>query len=202
MQPFRFSSLPLTVGKRIFEHEHISLAHFNPSTKQFEYCSPSRNSVTVNHTAIRTKSLTDAKYLKQEMDCPIYFKLQEQEYLYAALPSDVIEITDEIYNSSEPLTRTLSPTLYHITTEAAIKYYEQNGFIYRNHLSAPNTEPIYFQRAYPTSDRYVLEIDLTNPSLYIKDDITTQYRFFKHKDKDDIFTYEDIDPLLININIK
>ena len=127
------------------------------------------------------------------MDCPIYFKLQEQEYLYAALPSDVIEITDEIYNSSEPL------SLYHITTEAAIKYYEQNGFIYRNHLSAPNIEPIYFQRAYPTSDRYVLEIDLTNPSLYIKDDITTQYRFFKHKDKDDIFTYEDIDPLLINI---
>ena len=132
------------------------------------------------------------------MDCPIYFKLQEQDYLYAALPSDVIEITDKIYNSSAP------PTLYHITTEAAIKYYEQNGFIYRNHLSAPNIEPIYFQRAYPTSDRYVLEIDLINPSLYIKDDITTQYRFFKHKGKDDIFTYEDIDPLLINIkwNIK
>ena len=108
----------------------------------------------------------------------------------------MIEITDEIYNSSEPL------TLYHITTESAIKYYEQNGFIYRNHLSAPNIEPIYFQRAYPTSDRYVLEIDLTNPSLYMKDDITTQYRFFKHKDKDDIFTYEDIDPLFININIK
>ena len=198
MQPFRFSSLPLTVGKRIFEHEHISLAHFNPSTKQFEYRSHSPNS----GTTIRTKSLTDAKYFKREMDCPIYFKLQEQEYLYAALPSDVIEITDEIYNSSEPLTRTLSPTLYHITTEAAIKYYEQNGFIYRNHLSAPNIEPIYFQRAYPTSDRYVLEIDLTNPSLYNKDDITTQYRFFKHKDKDDIFTYEDIDPLFININIK
>ena len=193
MQPFRFSSLPLTVGKRIFEHEHISLAHFNPSTKHFEYHSRSQNS---NSGAIRTKSLTDAKYLKQEMDCPIYFKLQEQDYLYAALPSDVIEITDEIYNSSEPL------TLYHITTEAVIKYYEQNGFIYRNHLSAPNIEPIYFQRAYPTSDRYVLEIDLTNPSLYIKDDITTHYRFFKHKDKDDIFTYEDIDPLFININIK
>ena len=193
MQPFRFSSLPLTIGKRIFEHEHISLAHFNPSTKQFERRSPSSNSGTI----IRTKSLTDAKYFKQEMDCPIYFKLQEQEYLYAALPSDVIEITDEIYNSSEPLS--LTPTLYHITTEAAIKYYEQNGFIYRNHLSAPNIEPIYFQRAYPTSDRYVLEIDLTNPSLYIKDDITTQYRFFKHKNKDDIFTYEDIDPLLINI---
>ena len=194
MQPFRFSSLPLTIGKRIFEHEHISLAHFNPSTKQFEYHSRSQNS----DITIRTKSLTDAKYFKQEMDCPIYFKLQEQDYLYAALPSDVIEITDEIYNSSEPLTS----TLYHITTEAAIKYYEQNGFIYRNHLSAPNIEPIYFQRAYPTSDRYVLEIDLTNPSLYIKDDITTQYRFFKHKDKDDIFTYEDIDPLLINVNIK
>ena len=194
MQPFRFSSLPLTVGKRIFEHEHISLAHFNPSTKQFEHRSRSLNS---NSGAIRTKSLTDAKYFKQEMDCPIYFKLQEQDYLYAALPSDVIEITDEIYNSSEPLTS----TLYHITTEAAIKYYEQNGFIYRNHLSAPNIEPIYFQRAYPTSDRYVLEIDLTNPSLYIKDDITTQYRFFKHKDKDDIFTYENIDPLFININI-
>ena len=189
MQPFRFSSLPLTIGKRIFEHEHISLAHFNPSTKQFEYRSHSPNS----GTAIRTKSLTDAKYFKREMDCPIYFKLQEQEYLYSTLPSDVIEITDEIYNSSEP------PTLYHITTEAAIKYYEQNGFIYRNHLSAPNIEPIYFQRTYPTSDRYVLEIDLTNPSLYMKDDITTQYRFFKHKDKDDIFTYEDIDPLLINI---
>ena len=201
MQPFRFSSLPLTIGKRIFEHEHISLAHFNPSTKQFEYCprSRSQNSGTTIH-AIRAKSLTEAKYFKQEMDCPIYFKLQEQDYLYAALPSDVIEITDEIYNSSEPLS--LSPTLYHITTEAAIKYYEQNGFIYRNHLSAPNIEPIYFQRAYPTSDRYVLEIDLTNPSLYIKDDITTQYRFFKHKDKDDIFTYEDIDPLFININIK
>ena len=196
MQPFRFSSLPLTVGKRIFEHEHISLAHFNPSTKQFEYRSRSQNSVTAIH-AIRTKSLTDAKYFKQEMDCPIYFKLQEQDYLYAALPSDVIEITDEIYNSSAP--PTLSPTLYHITTEATIEYYEQNGFIYRNHLSAPNIEPIYFQRAYPTSDRYVLEIDLTNPSLYIKDDITTQYRFFKHKDKDDIFTYEDIDPLFINI---
>ena len=193
MQPFRFSSLPLTIGKRIFEHEHISLAHFNPSTKQFEHRSRSQNSTTTR--VIRTKSLTDAKYFKQEMDCPIYFKLQEQEYLYAALPSDVIEITDEIYNSSEPL----PPTLYHITTETAIKYYEQNGFIYRNHLSAPNIEPIYFQRAYPTSDRYVLEIDLTNPSLYIKDDITTQYRFFKHKDKDDIFTYEDIDPLLINI---
>ena len=193
MQPFRFSSLPLTVGKRIFEHEHISLAHFNPSTKQFEY--HSRSHSPNSGTAIRTKSLTDAKYLKQEMDCPIYFKLQEQEYLYAELPSDVIEITDEIYNSSEPLT----PTLYHITTEAAIKYYEQNGFIYRNHLSAPNIEPIYFQRAYPTSNRYVLEIDLTNPSLYMKDDITTKYRFFKHKDKDDIFTYEDIDPLLINI---
>ena len=189
MQPFRFSSLPLTIGKRIFEHEHISLAHFNPSTKQFEYHSRSQNS----DITIRTKSLTDAKYFKQEMDCPIYFKLQEQDYLYAALPSDVIEITDEIYNSSEPL------TLYHITTEAAIKYYEQNGFIYRNHLSAPNIEPIYFQRTYPTSDRYVLEIDLTNPSLYTKDDITTHYRFFKHKDKDDIFTYEDIDPLLINI---
>ena len=199
MQPFRFSSLPLTIGKRIFEHEHISLAHFNPSTKQFEHRprSHSPNSGTIH--AIRTKSLTDAKYLKQEMDCPIYFKLQEQDYLYAALPSDVIEITDEIYNSSEPLTRTLPATLYHITTEAAIKYYEQNGFIYRNHLSAPNIEPIYFQRAYPTSDRYVLEIDLTNPSLYNKDDITTQYRFFKHKDKDDIFTYEDIDPLFINI---
>ena len=197
MQPFRFSSLPLTIGKRIFEHEHISLAHFNLSTKQFEYRSHSPSS-DATRTTIRTKSLTDAQYLKREMDCPIYFKLQEQEYLYAALPSDVIEITDEIYNSSEPL----SPTLYHITTEAAIKYYEQNGFIYRNHLSAPNIEPIYFQRAYPTSDRYVLEIDLTNPSLYIKDDITTQYRFFKHKDKDDIFTYEDIDPLLININIK
>ena len=188
MRPFRFSSLPLTIGKRIFEHEHISLAHFNPSTKQFEYRSHSPNSA-----AIRTKSLTDAKYFKQEMDCPIYFKLQEQEYLYARLPSDVIEITDEIYNSSESL------TLYHITTEAAIKYYEQNGFIYRNHLSAPNIEPIYFQRAYTTSERYVLEIDLTNPSLYMKDDITTHYRFFKHKDKDDIFTYEDIDPLLINI---
>lgn len=200
MRPFRFSSLPLTVGKRIFEHEHISLAHFNLSTKQFEYRSRSQNSGAIR--TIRTKSLTDAKYLKQEMDCPIYFKLQEQDYLYAALPSDVIEITDEIYNSSEPLS--LSPTLYHITTEAAIKYYEQNGFIYRNHLSAlaPNIEPIYFQRAYPTSDRYVLEIDLTNPSLYMKDDITTQYRFFKHKDKDDIFTYEDIDPLLISINIK
>ena len=194
MQPFRFSSLPLTVGKRIFEHEHISLAHFNPSTKQFEYRPRSPHS----GTTIRTKSLTAAKYFKQEMDCPIYFKLQEQEYLYTTLPSDVIEITDEIYNSSKPL----SLTLYHITTEAAIKYYEQNGFIYRNHLSAPNIEPIYFQRAYPTSDRYVLEIDLTNPSLYIKDDITTQYRFFKHKDKDDIFTYEDIDPLLINVNIK
>ena len=193
MQPFRFSSLPLTVGKRIFEHEHISLAHFNSSTKQFEYRSRSQNS----GKTIRTKSLTDAKYFKQEMDCPIYFKLQEQEYLYAALPSDVIEITDEIYNSSEPLS--LTPTLYHITIEAAIKYYEQNGFIYRNHLSAPNIEPIYFQRAYPTSDHYVLEIDLTNPSLYTKDDITTHYRFFKHKDKDDIFTYEDIDPLLINI---
>ena len=192
MQPFRFSSLPLTIGKRIFEHEHISLAHFNPSTKQFEH--RSQNSATTIRI-IRTKSLTDAKYFKQEMDCPIYFKLQEQDYLYAALPSDVIEITDEIYNSSEPL------SLYHITTEAAIKYYEQNGFIYRNHLSAPNIEPIYFQRTYPTSDRYVLEIDLTNPSLYIKDDITTQYRFFKHKDKDDIFTYEDIDPLLINVNI-
>ena len=192
MQPFRFSSLPLTIGKRIFEHEHISLAHFNPSTNQFEYRSRSQSSTT-----IRTKSLTDAKYFKQEMDCPIYFKLQEQDYLYAALPSDVIEITDEIYNSSEPLS--LSLTLYHITTESAIKYYEQNGFIYRNHLSAPNIEPIYFQRAYPTSNRYVLEIDLTNPSLYIKDDITTQYRFFKHKNKDDIFTYEDIDPLLINI---
>ena len=191
MQPFRFSSLPLTVGKRIFEHEHISLAHFNPSTKQFEYRSRSPHS----GTTIRTKSLTDAKYFKQEMDCPIYFKLQEQDYLYAALPSDVIEITDEIYNSSEPLTL----MLYHITTEAAIKYYEQNGFIYRNHLSAPNIEPIYFQRTYPTSDRYVLEIDLINPSLYIKDDITTHYRFFKHKDKDDIFTYEDIDPLFINI---
>ena len=190
MQPFRFSSLPLTVGKRIFEHEHISLAHFNSSTKQFE-----RRSASSNSDAIRTKSLTDAKYFKQEMDCPIYFKLQEQDYLYAALPSDVIEITDKIYNSSAP------PTLYHITTEAAIKYYEQNGFIYRNHLSAPNIEPIYFQRAYPTSNRYVLEIDLTNPSLYIKDDITTQYRFFRHKDKDDIFTYEDIDPLLINVNI-
>ena len=189
MQPFRFSSLPLTVGKRIFEHEHISLAHFNPSTKQFEHRSQSPNTITT----IRTKSLTDAKYFKQEMDCPIYFKLQEQDYLYATLPSDVIEITDEIYNSSEPL------TLYHITTKAAIKYYEQNGFIYRNHLSAPNIEPIYFQRTYPTSDRYVLEINLTNPSLYIKDDITTQYRFFKHKDKDDIFTYEDIDPLFINI---
>ena len=196
MRPFRFSSLPLTIGKRIFEHEHISLAHFNPSTKQFEYHSRSQNS----DITIRTKSLTDAKYFKQEMDCPIYFKLQEQEYLYATLPSDVIEITDEIYNSSEPLS--LSPTLYHITTEAAIKYYEQNGFIYRNHLSAPNIEPIYFQRTYPTSNRYVLEIDLTNPSLYIKDDITTQYRFFRHKGKDDIFTYEDIDSLLININIK
>ena len=193
MRSFRFSSLPLTIGKRIFEHEHISLAHFNPSTKQFEYRSHSPNS----GTAIRTKSLTDAKYFKREMDCPIYFKLQEQDYLYAALPSNVIEITDEIYNSSAP--PTLSLTLYHITTEAAIKYYEQNGFIYRNHLSAPNIEPIYFQRTYPTSDRYVLEIDLTNPSLYIKDDITTQYRFFRHKDKDDIFTYEDIDPLLINI---
>ena len=192
MQPFRFSSLPLTIGKRIFEHEHISLAHFNPSTKQFEHHSPSLSS---NSGAIRTKSLTDAKYFKREMDCPIYFKLQEQEYLYAALPSDVIEITDEIYNSSEPL----SLTLYHITTEAAIKYYEQNGFIYRNHLSAPNIEPIYFQRTYPTSNRYVLEIDLTNSSLYNKDDITTHYRFFKHKDKDDIFTYEDIDPLFINI---
>ena len=191
MQPFRFSSLPLTIGKRIFEHEHISLAHFNPSTKQFEHRSPSPSSNS--STTIRTKSLTDAKYSKQEMDCPIYFKLKEQDYLYAALPSDVIEITDEIYNSSEPL------TLYHITTEAAIKYYEQNGFIYRNHLSAPNIEPIYFQRAYPTSDRYVLEIDLTNSSLYNKDDITTHYRFFKHKDKDDIFTYEDIDPLFINI---
>ena len=191
MQPFRFSSLPLTVGKRIFEHEHISLAHFNPSTKQFEHRSPSPNSTT-----IRAKSLTDAKYFKQEMDCPIYFKLQEQDYLYAALPSDVIEITDEIYNSPEPL------TFYHITTETAIKYYEQNGFIYRNHLSAPNIEPIYFQRAYTTSDRYVLEIDLTNPSLYMKDDITTHYRLFRHKGKDDIFTYEDIDPLLININIK
>ena len=201
MQPFRFSSLPLTVGKRIFEHEHISLAHFNPSTKQFEHRSRSQNSgSTLDTSTIRTKSLTDAKYFKQEMDCPIYFKLQEQDYLYAALPSDVIEITDEIYNSSEPLS--LSPTLYHITTEAAVKYYEQNGFIYRNHLSAPNIEPIYFQRTYPTSDRYVLEIDLTNPSLYIKDDITTQYRFFRHKGKDDIFTYEDIDPLLININIK
>ena len=198
MQPFRFSSLPLTIGKRIFEHEHISLAHFNQSTKHFDYHSRSRNSSTAIHTPIHTKSLTDEKYLKREMDCPIYFKLQEQDYLYAALPSDVIEITDEIYNSSEPLTS----TLYHITTEAAIKYYEQNGFIYRNHLSAPNIEPIYFQRTYPTSDRYVLEIDLTNPSLYIKDDITTQYRFFKHKDKDDIFTYEDIDPLFININIK
>ena len=196
MQPFRFSSLPLTIGKRIFEHEHISLAHFNPSTKRFEHRSRSQNSNSGVIRIIRTKSLTDAKYFKQEMNCPIYFKLQEQEYLYAALPSDVIEITDEIYNSSEPL------TLYHITTEAAIKYYEQNGFIYRNHLSAPNIEPIYFQRTYPTSDRYVLEIDLTNPSLYIKDDITTQYRFFKHKDKDDIFTYEDIDPLFININIK
>ena len=194
MQPFKFSSLPLTIGKRIFEHEHISLAHFNPSTKQFEHRSRSQNSgATLDTSTIRTKSLTDAKYFKQEMDCPIYFKLQEQEYLYAALPSDVIEITDEIYNSSEPL------TLYHITTEAAIKYYEQNGFIYRNHLSAPNIEPIYFQCTYPTSDRYVLEIDLTNSSLYIKDDITTQYRFFKHKDKDDIFTYEDIDPLFINI---
>ena len=198
MQPFRFSSLPLTIGKRIFEHEHISLAHFNPSTKQFEHRSRSQNSNSVATRVIRTKSLTDAKYLKREMDCPIYFKLQEQDYLYAALPSDVIEITDEIYNSSEPL----SLPLYHITTEAAVKYYEQNGFIYRNHLSAPNIEPIYFQRAYPTSDRYVLEIDLTNPSLYMKDDITTQYRFFKHKDKDDIFTYEDIDPLFININIK
>ena len=197
MQPFRFSSLPLTIGKRIFEHEHISLAHFNPSTKQFEHRSPSPSS---NSGAIRTKSFTDAKYLKREMDCPIYFKLQEQDYLYAALPSDVIEITDEIYNSSEPLS--LTPTLYHITTEAAIKYYEQNGFIYRNRLSAPNIEPIYFQRTYPTSDRYVLEIDLINPSLYIKDDITTHYRFFKHKGKDDIFTYEDIDPLLINVNIK
>ena len=113
MQPFRFSSLPLTIGKRIFEHEHISLAQFNPSTKQFEYRSHSPNS----GTAIRTKSLTDAKYFKREMDCPIYFKLQEQDYLYAALPSDVIEITDEIYNSSKPL----SLTLYHITTEAAIK---------------------------------------------------------------------------------
>ena len=193
MQPFRFSSLPLTVGKRIFEHEHISLAHFNPSTKQFEYRSRSQNTAAAR--IIRTKSLTDAKYLKQEMDCPIYFKLQEQDYLYAALPSDVIEITDEIYNSSKPL----SLTLYHITTEAAIKYYEQNGFIYRNHLSAPNIEPIYFQRTYPTSDRYVLEIDLINPSLYIKDDITTHYRFFKHKGKDDIFTYEDIDSLFINI---
>ena len=193
MQPFRFSSLPLTVGKRIFEHEHISLAHFNPSTKQFEYRSRSQNTAAAR--IIRTKSLTDAKYLKQEMDCPIYFKLQEQDYLYAALPSNVIEITDEIYNSSEPL------TLYHITTEAAIKYYEQNGFIYRNHLSAPKIEPIYFQRAYPTSNRYVLEIDLTNPSLYIKDDITTHYRLFRHKGKDDIFTYEDIDPLLINVNI-
>ena len=91
MWPFRFSSLPLTVGKRIFEHEHISLAHFNPSTKQFE-----RRSASSNSDAIRTKSLTDAKYFKQEMDCPIYFKLQEQEYLYATLPSDVIEITDEI----------------------------------------------------------------------------------------------------------
>ena len=200
MQPFRFSSLPLTIGKRIFEHEHISLAHFNPSTKQFEHHSRSQN--IGGTSTIRTKSLTDAKYFKQEMDCPIYFKLQEQEYLYAALPSDVIEITDEIYNSSEPPTLSLSPALYHITTEAAIKYYEQNGFIYRNHLSAPNIEPIYFQRAYPTSNRYVLEIDLTNPSLYNKDDITTQYRFFKHKDKDDIFTYEDIDPLFININIK
>lgn len=200
-QPFRFSSLPLTVGKRIFEHEHISLAHFNSSTKQFEHrsCPRSHNNTTIR-TTIRTKSLTDAKYFKQEMNCPIYFKLQEQDYLYAALPFDVIEITDEIYNSSAP--PTLSPTLYHITTEAAIKYYEQNGFIYRKHLSAPNIEPIYFQRAYPTSDRYVLEIDLTNPTLYMKDDITTQYRFFKHKDKDDIFTYEDIDPLLININIK
>ena len=200
MRPFRFSSLPLTIGKRIFEHEHISLAHFNPSTKQFEHRARSQNSNSVTTRVIRTKSLTDAKYFKQEMDCPIYFKLQEQEYLYAALPSDVIEITDEIYNSAEPLT--LSLTLYHITTEAAIKYYQQNGFIYRNHLSAPNIEPIYFQRAYPTSDRYVLEIDLTNPTLYMKDDITTQYRFFKHKDKDDIFTYEDIDPLFININIK
>ena len=191
MQPFRFSTLPLTIGKRIFEHEHISLAHFNPSTKQFEYRSRSQNSTTIR--IIHIKSLTDAKYFKREMDCPIYFKLQEQEYLYTTLPSDVIEITDEIYNSSEPL------TLYHITTEAAIKYYEQNGFIYRNHLSAHNIEPIYFQRAYPTSDRYVLEIDLTNPTLYMKDDITTHYRFFKHKDKDDIFTYEDIDPLHINI---
>ena len=197
MQPFRFSSLPLTVGKRIFEHEHISLAHFNLSTKQFEYRSRSPSANSGATRIIRTKSLTDAKYFKQEMDCPIYFKLQEQEYLYAALPSDVIEITDEIYDSSEPLT--LTPTLYHITTEAAIKYYEQNGFIYRNHSSAPNIEPIYFQRAHPTSDRYVLEIDLTNSSLYIKEDITTQYQFFKHKDKDDIFTYEDIDPLLINI---
>ena len=197
MQPFRFSSLPLTIDKRIFEHEHISLAHCNPSTKQFEHRSRSQNSNSVATRVIRTKSLNDAKYLKREMDCPIYLKLQEQDYLYAALPSDVIEITDEIYNSSEPLS--LSPTLYHITTEAAIKYYEQNGFIYRNHLSAPNIEPIYFQRAYPTSDRYALEIDLTNPSLYIKDDITTHYRFFKHKGKDDIFTYEDIDPLFINI---
>ena len=102
MRPFRFSSLPLTVGKRIFEHEHISLAHFNSSTKQFEY--RSRSHSPNNSTIIRTKSLTDAKYLKQEMDCPIYFKLQEQEYLYATLPSDVIEITDEIYNSAEPLT--------------------------------------------------------------------------------------------------
>lgn len=199
MQPFRFSSLPLTIGKRIFEHEHISLAHFNPSTKQFEYHprSRSQNSNSGTIRTIRAKSLTDAKYLKREMDCPIYFKLQEQEYLYAALPSDAIEITDEIYNSSAPLS--LTPTLYHITTEAAIKYYEQNGFIYRNHLSAPNIEPIYFQRTYIALNRYVLEIDLTNPSLYNKDDITTQYRFFKHKDKDDIFTYEDIDPLLINI---
>ena len=197
MQPFRFSSLPLTIGKRIFEHEHISLAHFNSSTKQFEYRSPSTSSNSGStRTIIRSKSLTDAKYLKQEMDCPIYFKLHEQDYLYAALPSDVIEITDEIYNSSAPL------SLYHITTEAAIKYYEQNGFIYRNRLSAPNIEPIYLQRAYPTSERYVLEIDLTNPSLYMKDDITTHYRFFKHKDKDDIFTYDDIDPLFININIK
>ena len=195
MQPFRFSSLPLTIGKRIFEHEHISLAHFNLSTKQFEYRSRSQNSNSGTIRTIRTKSLTDAKYFKREMDCPIYFKLKEQDYLYAALPSDVIEITDEIYNSSKPL----SLTLYHITTEAAIKYYEQNGFIYRNHLSAPNIEPIYFQRTYPTSNRYVLEIDLTNSSLYNKDDITTHYRFFKHKDKDDIFTYEDIDPLLINI---
>ena len=36
-----------------------------------------------------SKSYIDAKYFKQEMDCPIYFKLQEQDYLYESLKTSL-----------------------------------------------------------------------------------------------------------------